>query len=140
MSSDLPEGFRPIPFQDPFNTHVGTIHEKGTAPEKTYALPLAPHHANLNGVLHGGVMFSFADAIMGLTLEEEAKRLTATISLNVEFVGNRSPGGWLEGRPQLVRLARTVAFLRSDILSDGRLLMTASGVWRVFDQASDRFT
>jgi len=139
MSLALPDGFEPLRFQDPFNNRVGKIHQRGEPPAAIYGLPLEPDHNNLNGVIHGGVMFSFADAIMGLTLEQAARRLTATISLNVEFVGNTGAEGWLEGRPKLVRLARTIAFLRCEILSADQILMTATGVWRVFDQKSDRF-
>jgi acyl-coenzyme A thioesterase PaaI-like protein len=65
-------------------------------------------------------------------------RYTATISLTCEFLTAKKVPCWVEGRVRVARLARTVAFVQGELSSGGDILLTASGVWRVFDQESAR--
>ena len=138
MTATIPEGFEPCTLVDAFSAMTGPFYQKGPLADAVFGMVLDERHGNLNGVIHGGVLFTFADSFMGMHLEAHAKRLTATITLNVDFVSGMAADGWVEGRARLVRLARTVAFLQGEITCGDKVLMTADGVWRVFDEPSPR--
>lgn len=138
MGDGVPSGFEPYPIEGGFDLACGMIYRRETKSGSTFGFPATERHGNLNKVIHGGMLMTFADNIMGLIAEEASGRFTATISLNVDFVASTTPDGWVEGRPTLTRLARTVAFLSSEITSGGKTLITASGVWRIFEQPVQR--
>ncbi len=129
----IPDGFEPCRLKDNFSELVGVFYQKGPLADAVYGMVLDQRHGNLNGVVHGGALFTFADTFMGMHLEVNSKRLTATISLNVDFASGIAADGWVEGRARLVRQARTIAFLQGEISHGNKVLMTANGVWRVFD-------
>jgi uncharacterized protein (TIGR00369 family) len=138
MTVKIPEGFEPCQLKDNFSELVGTFYQKGPLADAVFGMVLDQRHGNLNGVTHGGALFTFADSFMGMHLEANSKRLTATISLNVDFVSGMAADGWIEGRARMVRQARTIAFLQGEITCGGEVLMTADGVWRVFKEPSPR--
>ena len=138
MTGDVPNGFKPFPIAGGFDQACGIIYRRETGSGATLGFRPTERHGNPNNVIHGGMFMTFADNIMGLIAEESSGHYTATISLNVDFVASTAPDGWVEGRPTLTRLARTVAFLPSEIVSGGKTLITASGVWRIFEQPVQR--
>ena len=134
----IPDGFELCQLKDNFTELIGNFYQKGPLADATFGMVLDQRHSNLNGVVHGGALFSFADSFMGMHLEANSKRLTATISLNVDFASGVAADGWVEGRARLVRQARTIAFLQGEVTFGDKVLMTANGVWRVFDEPSPR--
>jgi acyl-coenzyme A thioesterase PaaI-like protein len=102
----------------------------------TYAFQTDERHGNPNGVLHGGAILGFLDSIMGHFASSAAKHPTATIGFDTRFLTSAKPGAWIEGRVNMRRLTRTLAFVDGEAISDGALLVTASGIFRVFEAKS----
>jgi len=98
-----------------------------------YGFQSDARHMNPNNVLHGGAVIGFLDTVMGHFAAASAKRPTATIGLDTRFLAGASPGSWIEGRVSMRRLTRTLAFVDGEALADGKLLVTASGIFRVFE-------
>jgi acyl-coenzyme A thioesterase PaaI-like protein len=98
-----------------------------------YGFQSDARHRNPNNVLHGGAILGFLDTIMGHFAASSAKRPTATIGFDSRFLAGTSPGPWIEGRVAMRRLTRTLAFVDGEALADGKLLVTASGIFRVFE-------
>ena len=61
----VPEGFSEIRLIDPFEIHVGPAYGAGDIPTRRYAFRVATHHCNLRGVVHGGMLMTFADLALG---------------------------------------------------------------------------
>jgi acyl-coenzyme A thioesterase PaaI-like protein len=99
-----------------------------------YGFQSDARHANPNGVLHGGAIIGFLDTIMGHFASSSAKSPTATIGFDCRFITSAKPGAWIEGRVTMRRLARTLAFVDAEATSDGTLLVTASGIFKVFEK------
>ena len=70
--------------------------------------------------------------MMGHYLASVVQRPTATIGLDTRFIAGVSPGPWIEGSVTIRRRARTLAFVDGEASADGKLLATASGIFRVF--------
>jgi uncharacterized protein (TIGR00369 family) len=92
------------------------------------ALDAEPHHLNLQGVLHGGMIATLADTAAGLAVRTELTpgRTHVTISLAVQYLRPGAPGR-IVGRGRVLRVGRTLAHAAADVVdADGRLLATAS--------------
>jgi acyl-coenzyme A thioesterase PaaI-like protein len=101
-----------------------------------YGFQSDARHRNPNDVLHGGAVLGFLDTIMGHFAASSAKRPTATIGFDSRFLASARPGGWIEGRVTMRRLTRTLAFVDGEASSNGTLLVTATGIFKVFEAKS----
>jgi acyl-coenzyme A thioesterase PaaI-like protein len=98
-------------------------------------------HANPNGVVHGGIMMTFADHGLSFMAWEAAERVPcATIQLNTHFLDGIKPGAFIVLRGQVTRRTRGLVFLRGDVLAYGtdgeRPVGAVDGIWRVLRAAS----
>lgn len=139
MPDTIPPGFAPFAIDGNFNDLLGTLYTRPEGDGRVWGFIADARYANPNGVVHGGMLMTFADTAMGQLAEDASGKLTATISLNVEFV-SATPveDQWIECRPSITRMGHSVAFMRGEISAGGTLLMAAQGVWRVFDKPSPR--
>ena len=86
-----------------------------------------PHHLNLQGLVHGGVLATLADTAMGLAVRThlEPGRRHVTVNLAVEFL---APGraGRIVARGRSVKIGRQLGFAEADVVdARGRLLARA---------------
>ena len=142
MSGDTPDGYEPInPSQvasggcsTSFETLVGPLYRKsGATPDRTqWGFRAEPRHCNPYGVIHGGMLTTFADTMMGsLVFHAIDGAPCATISLTTDFIGAGKAGDWITGSAEILRRGRAVAFVRAEIKNGDRLLMNASGAWAI---------
>lgn len=88
-------------------------------------------HRNFQGVVHGGVLMTFADQCVGLVAWEAAGRAPCvTIQLNTHFVAAGRVGGFIEARAQVIRVTRSMIFLRGDLTAQGRHIVAVDGIWK----------
>ena len=74
-------------------------------------------HCNGRGFAHGGLMASLADNAMGYSAVAQAKRQldppprsALTVGLALDYLDVAHIGDWLEIRPQVLKLGRSLAF------------------------------
>ena len=116
-----------------FAGHVGvTIHgsEAGVA---TGSVPLAPWLMNNHHVVHGGVVFTLVDTVMGAALYPQlrAGELCATIDIHISYL-NPITDGVLECRAEVVKHGKRVAHLEAVVSVAGREVARASGNFAIF--------
>lgn len=83
------------------------------------------NHAN---VLHGGIITTMLDEIMGMTLiTEEISNLYVTINLNVDFLYGAKLGEKVRVVSQIIRVGKKVANIEGKMFNtEGKLLAKAT--------------
>jgi len=131
LSGEVPAGFAAAEQGTGFETLVGPIYEKGSGDDYVCGLHVAGHHVNRRGVVHGGMLFTLADHALGnMVWERVGQKPCATVSLNVDYIAGVRPGDWLECRGRITRETRALVFIKGELLVDGEVVMTATGVWK----------
>ncbi len=82
-----PEGFRETVLVDPFERYVGPVYERGEAPNRTFALLVDKRHINMRGIIHGGMLMTFADAAFGQAAWDHTDRApSVTLNMQTQFL------------------------------------------------------
>jgi len=137
MTDQIPEGFEPFRFNEGFLSVAGPYYFKSSEqPVLSFGLQTGPEHANPNGVLHGGVLMSFADTVMGTAVYFQRGNC-ATVSLNTEFVGNVEPGAWIDAKVEITKMTKSLAFVRGTLTCGDEVLLSASGIWKLFKKPKE---
>lgn len=130
--SAVPEGFRPFIARGTFPEKIGPLYFKVEGESYTYGFLANESHANGNGVIHGGMLISFLDEVLGqIVWRLLEKKRCATITLNCDFVSSAKPGDWIEVKAEISRRALAVVFVRGELLVRGERIMTADGIWKI---------
>ncbi len=86
-------------------------------------------HMNLGGRVHGGCLMSFADiALFQIAYAEMEGRSGVTVQLDSTFVDAGYLGDLIEATGEVVRAGGSLIFVRGDIRSGDRTLLTFSGI------------
>ena len=96
-------------------------------------LDAGPRVCNVNGVVHGAVLFAMADTGMGFTLLEAlgGQPLLSSISVTANYLRPAAPER-IEARASLLCMGRSVAFLACHVRDgEGRDCASFSGVFHI---------
>lgn len=118
---------------DGFNDFVGPLYQqKVTDDEWNFWFTPEQRHLNGGGAVHGGMLMSFADHVLGSVVWEAiGQEPCVTMSLNCDFVAGGKLGEKIEGRAIITRKTRSVVFVKGELKQDGKTVMTASGIWKI---------
>lgn len=139
IPATIPDRYEAI-FQQGFNAWVGPILGRFDGPTlgpHHFILDVRPEHLNGGGMMHGGMMMTLADVVLGSTVAHAAGGMGSTVSLNCDFLAGIKSGTRVEGEATVSRLTRSVAFVSGRLFSGDRTFLTASGIWKVSPNASD---
>lgn len=127
----------------PFSAPHGRMYQKfeangarqGEAPWRSLvcrrAFRASEAHTNAAGIVHGGMLVSFIDALMGMTVARACQSTALTVRLSTDFLSIARPGDWIEGRCRVTRLTGAVAFAEAEANVGDRPLITAHGVFKI---------
>ena len=131
-----PPGFTETRLIDPFERHVGPIYEQGAVGAKRFGLRIGARHVNMRGVIHGGMLMTFADATFGQVAWDATDRAdVVTLNMQSQFLAPAKEGDWLEVAPVVTRKTRSLLFLRGDFSVDGAPVFSVSSVWKILGAA-----
>ncbi|MBX6369120.1 MAG: PaaI family thioesterase [Rhodospirillales bacterium] len=89
-------------------------------------------HANVRGVVHGGMLMTFADEALGRTVAEAVgDRPLATIQLDTHFLAPARLGDFVEARARVTRRTRSVVFVEGVLAIKEHTIARAHGIWKV---------
>jgi uncharacterized protein (TIGR00369 family) len=124
-------GWKPIP-SDGYPALIGPFLTRREDGGRRYGFVAEARHINLGGVVHGGMLMSFADDVLGMTVWEAAGRKPCTtVQLNTQFIAPVKRGEFVEGRAEVMRATRTVVFVRGMLTVGDRTIVHADGVWKI---------
>ena len=133
MAKDIPDGFVANSKGGPFAAAAGPFYFNPHEPVRM-AFRAEARHTNPNASVHGGALMTLADQAQGAVLGNvlPADQRFATISMNCDFLSAAREGEWVEARAEIVRRTKSLVFTQVEVEADGRLVMTASGLWKLF--------
>lgn len=119
-----------------FVDHVGPFYIRPEANGlKSFGFVAEPRHANLIGVVHGGMLMTLADRALGVGAWDAAGgKPSVTIQFDMQFLSAVKMGEFAELTPELVRLTRSLVFMRGTLTVGGKAAAAANGVWKILDQ------
>lgn len=131
LEDDPPAGFEPSRTRGPFSSHNGPFYHKTSAEGFWHGLRLRHRHCNSRGIVHGGMLMTFADGVLATAVFREVKRPSVTMKINAEFLASAKEGGWLQGTAHVTQVDGDVVFVRGHIESEGRQVVAATGVFKL---------
>jgi uncharacterized protein (TIGR00369 family) len=127
-----PEGWEICAQCDPFEIFVGPLLiQEGAAAtaQPRFAFVADERHGNNSGIVHGGMLMTFADFAMCLAAHwDRPEERVVTVSLDCHFVAACEVGDLVEGECEITRQTGSMVFVRCRIRTGDRTLMTASAV------------
>lgn len=115
-----------------FTRHAGPIWHRHDDKGMVFGFRALPKHRNRNGVIHGGMIMTFIDRILGMAISDCSDALPqATIQLDTHFVSGARVGEFLEARCELVRATRAVAFVTATVSVGDRIVAKSQGMWKL---------
>ena len=133
MTQDRFDELRALVADSPFYRWSGMTLAEVDGGSVTVALDLADHHLNLQGLAHGGVIATLADAAMGLSLRSalEPGRRHVSVEIGVHYLRPVTRGG-VRAIGRAVRIGREIAYAQAYVLdAHDRLLARADGTYSV---------
>jgi uncharacterized protein (TIGR00369 family) len=107
---------------------------QGTA---TFSLTVLPHHRNLVGGLHGGLLAILADTATGVAMHSELwpERTHVTVQLDLRFVA-RPKSDRIVATGRVVRAGKRIGFADGEISDeeDGTTVATASATFAISER------
>jgi uncharacterized protein (TIGR00369 family) len=132
MSAWPRSGYSEINLVDPFEVHVGPAYQQGEPGSRHFAFRVDERHVNRRGVVHGGMMLTFADLALGAAAWDLTDRAPCvTLGMQTQFLKPARIGDVVEVQPQLLRRTRALLFIRGDFMADGEPVFTATSVWKL---------
>jgi uncharacterized protein (TIGR00369 family) len=130
-----PPGSTQTELSDPFEIHLGPVFETGAKGARRFVLRVDERHLNGRGVVHGGMLMTFADLALGQAAWDATDHaFVVTINMQAQFLKAARAGDLIEVAPQLVRRTRSLLFLRGDFEVAGDVIFTASSIWKVLGE------
>jgi uncharacterized protein (TIGR00369 family) len=115
-----------------FSALVGPFWTRVQDGTRRYAFVVEERHLNGNGVVHGGMLMTFMDQSIGMTVWEAiGRKPCATIQLNVQFVSGAQLGDVIEADSSIVRETRSLIFTRGVLRRGDDVVLAADGIWKV---------
>lgn len=135
MNDQAPEGWER--FEDAgFIDLVGPIHQRKEASGvRAFGFAAGEKHANLIGLVHGGMLMTLADRALGVGAWDAAKgRPCVTIQFDMQFVSAAKMGEFVAVRPEVVRVTSSLVFMRGEATAGERVVAAANGVWKILER------
>ncbi len=122
-----------VEHDDGFNDFIGPLYQTQVSDtEWDFWFTPEQRHLNGGGAVHGGMLMSFADHVLGkIVWEAVDQQPCVTMSLNCDFVAGGKVGEKIAGKAEITRKTRSVIFVKGELTQGGRTVMTASGIWKL---------
>lgn len=116
---------------------IGPLWERAVEGNHEYAILAVDKHHNRRNRVQGGVLMTLADRASGMIARVVSGRPTlATVQMDVHFIDAGQIGELLIAKPRVVRVTHTLIFTTAEVVADGRIVATASGVFKILKDNS----
>ena len=109
----------------------GLEFKKISETEYEYRATLKDIHMNAAGSTHGGFLMSVLDSGMGTAVHQVIDGIAVTITLDIKFIAGSKSGDEIIGYAKIKKQTRSLIFMHGELVSNGKTLATAEGIWKV---------
>jgi uncharacterized protein (TIGR00369 family) len=132
---DIPPGFRPYPIGGEFIHVNGPFFLRHEGAEVLMGFRVEPRHCNPLQICHGGMLATFADMLLPITVHRKSatlnRRFLPTINLQIDYLAPAPLGAWVQGEGQVLRETRSIVFVQGMATADGVPCMRVSGIFKI---------
>lgn len=134
---DRPDGFGPLdlPVGGGFIEFNGPLWIRHEGDLVQVGMRVAQRHCNPMGNCHGGMLATFADMLLPMSIHRKAPevgmRFLPTISLQLDYLAPAPLGAWLQGEAQVLRTTRSLVFAQGMASADGVPVLRVSGIFKI---------
>ncbi|MCE1194493.1 MAG: PaaI family thioesterase [Acidovorax sp.] len=131
----VPAGFERLTLGGPFIQNNGPLYVRREGSAVQFGFRVEQRHVNTLGNLHGGMMATFCDMLLPLSVHykttELAGRFLPTVSLQVDYLAPAHVGMWVQGEAAPLRITRSLVFAQGLVTADGEACARVSGVFKI---------
>ncbi|HTO40159.1 MAG TPA: PaaI family thioesterase [Rhizomicrobium sp.] len=137
----IPDGFSALSLGDwGFIPANGPLYGKQDEGHFLLGFRVEDRHCNPARICHGGMLMTFADMQLpfGIRLQAVADPgFLPTVSMSAEFMAPAPLGAWVEGRTDVLKTTRNLAFAQCLVTADGAPVLRASGIFKMASTKGD---
>ena len=145
MSTDIPDGFKPLKRGGGYLTSLGPWYyrideTKGENGQIVLAIRVEDRHTNIRHIAHGGFLVTMVDTALGIVVSSsrEPPQPIVTVSLTTNFITAAEPGDWVEAHVDIDRMGGRLAYASCTLRTGERTIMTGTGVFALMKPATPR--
>ena len=128
-SEAIPDSYSTDSGFDPAEDHTGPFYYSETIKGFDCLFLPKSKNCNVNGLVHGGVLMTFADFSLCMAATNHYREEScSTISFSSEFVSAASKGELIRCLPKVIRKTGSLVFVSGELESNGEVVMTFSAV------------
>ena len=130
----IPAGFVAASAGSGFASRNATFYGRWLNERLLLAFRVGEQHTNLGGVLHGGMLATFADTLLPYCAMYQAlggRRFLPTISLQIDYLAPATIGAWVQGSADVLRMTRNMLFMQAIITADDTPIARVSGIFKL---------
>jgi acyl-coenzyme A thioesterase PaaI-like protein len=117
---------------------VGPLWRRRDGERLRFGFMAEDKHANLVGVVQGGMLMTFADRALGTLAWEAAGGSVVTIGFDMAFADSGRIGSFIELDGEVVRRTASLVFLRGTLSAGGRVIGTCQGTWKILRRSGPK--
>ena len=129
-----PEGFVLAGRRGPYSKHNGPFYMRPVPEGAQHGFFALDRHCNGIGIVHGGMLASFLDGLLGHAVSSAARATAVTIHLSLDYLSMARAGEWVEGRATVTRKTRDVVFAEATAFVGARSLVRATAIFKIMDR------
>lgn len=127
----IPEGFKQHFRQSPLTDPWEPLYSRQLEDRIQLGIVASEAHANSRGFVHGGLIATLADNVMGLSCHVALGDNSGlvTVNLNTDFLSTGRVGEWILFDAFVVKTGRTLCFANCSITANERPIARAQGIF-----------
>ena len=107
------EGYKVLSGADPAEDYIGPFYFKETESGYDFVFQANQNHCNMTGIVHGGVLMTFADYCLCMVATDAYAEDCVTVSFNSEFISAGEIDHLIKGSATIFTTELNVIKIRS---------------------------
>ena len=132
---DIPANFAALPVLGDFIAVNGPLYLRHEGDLVLVGFRVEQRHTNPMGICHGGMMASFCDMLLPLSVHRKRAdvglRFLPTINLQIDYLAPAPLGAWVQGEAEVLRVTRSLEFAQAVVTADAEPVARVSGIFKI---------